>query len=73
MPASSCHNIHVMNALVRKFTNRLKRYFFALPKPLARKEDRYDLAMRQALARKPFLNTGGSYLLREESHERSRS
>ena len=62
-----------MNALVRKFADRLKRCRLALSKSLSRKEDGYGPAMRRALARKPFLNTEGSYLLREESHERSRS
>lgn len=31
----------------------------------------YERAMRRALARKPFLNTDGRYLSREEAHERS--
>ena len=34
--------------------------------------DDYDRAMRQALARKPFLKTDGRYLSREEVHDRSR-
>jgi hypothetical protein len=33
--------------------------------------DEYALAMRRALARKPFLKTNGSLLSREELHERS--
>lgn len=37
-----------------------------------RETDDYDGAMRQALARKPFLKTDGHYLSREEVHERSR-
>jgi hypothetical protein len=32
----------------------------------------YERAMRRALARKPFLNTDGRYLLREETHDRAR-
>jgi hypothetical protein len=37
-----------------------------------READDYDRAMRQALARKPFLKTDGKYLSREEVHERAR-
>jgi hypothetical protein len=37
-----------------------------------RTSDDYGRAMRQALARKPFLNTDGHYLSREAVHERSR-
>jgi hypothetical protein len=33
-------------------------------------EDAYQVAMRRALARKPFLKTNGRYLSREEVHER---
>jgi hypothetical protein len=34
--------------------------------------DGYTRAMRRALARKPFLKSGGRYLSREEIHDRSR-
>jgi len=34
-------------------------------------EDGYQVAMRRALARKPFLKTGGRYLSREEVHDRA--
>jgi hypothetical protein len=37
-----------------------------------READDYDRAMRQALARKPFLKTDGKYLSREEVHGRAR-
>ncbi len=37
-----------------------------------RSDNSYDRAMRQALARKPFLKTDGRYLSREEVHDRSR-
>lgn len=37
-----------------------------------RETDDYDRAMRQALARKPFLKTDGRYLSREDVHDRSR-
>ena len=32
----------------------------------------YESAMRRSLARKPFLNTDGRYLSREEVHDRAR-
>jgi hypothetical protein len=32
--------------------------------------DAYQAAMRRALARKPFLKTGGRYMYREEVHDR---
>jgi hypothetical protein len=35
-------------------------------------EDSYERAMREALARKPFLKTDGRYLSREEVHDRAR-
>jgi hypothetical protein len=35
-------------------------------------KDDYERAMRRALARKPFLNTDGHYLSREEAHDRDR-
>jgi hypothetical protein len=37
-----------------------------------RENDDYERAMRQALARKPFLKTDGKYLSREEVHDRAR-
>jgi hypothetical protein len=37
-----------------------------------RENDDYDRAMRQALARKPFLKTDGKYPSREEVHDRTR-
>jgi hypothetical protein len=35
-------------------------------------QESYDLAMRRALERKPFLHARGRYLTREEAHDRSR-
>jgi hypothetical protein len=32
--------------------------------------DRYDAAMKRALARKPFLKSNGKHLSREEVHDR---
>jgi len=37
-----------------------------------RENGEYERAKREALARKPFLNSDGRYLSREEVHERSR-
>ena len=34
--------------------------------------DTYDIARRRALARKPFLTSGGSYPSRDEIHDRDR-
>jgi hypothetical protein len=34
-------------------------------------QDVYELAMRRALARKPFLKTDGRYLSREVAHDRT--
>ena len=34
--------------------------------------DAYERAMKRALARKPFLNTDGEYLSRDEVHDRKR-
>jgi len=33
-------------------------------------KNNYDAAKRRALARKPFLNTDGTYLSREDAHDR---
>jgi hypothetical protein len=41
-------------------------------KRLMREKDSYESAMREALARKPFLKTDGRYLTREEVHDRAR-
>jgi hypothetical protein len=35
-------------------------------------EERYDVAMKRALQRKPFIKGRESYLTREEAHERTR-
>src|SRR5277367_5722626 len=35
-------------------------------------EDQYERAMQEALARKPFLNSSGPYMTREEAHGRER-
>jgi hypothetical protein len=34
--------------------------------------DKYQKAMRSALARQPFLRSSGRYLTREEAHDRAR-
>jgi hypothetical protein len=40
-----------------------------LKERMARKDD-YEAAKRRSLARKPFLNTDGRYLSREQAHDR---
>jgi len=35
-------------------------------------EDEYEHAMREALAREPFMTSAGQYLTREEAHDRER-
>jgi hypothetical protein len=36
------------------------------------KEKKYQAAMERALRRKPFLNSDGKYLSRDEAHDRER-
>ncbi len=50
----------------------VSRLLARILKERMRETDEYDRAMRQALARKPFLKTDGRYLSREEVHDRSR-
>jgi hypothetical protein len=42
-----------------------------LKEQMSEKED-YERAMREALAREPFLSSDGPYLTREEAHDRDR-
>jgi hypothetical protein len=42
-----------------------------LKEQMSEKED-YERAMREALAREPFLSSDGTYLTREEVHDRDR-
>ena len=50
-------------------TSRLKSIILALKERMLA-EDSYERSMRQALPRKPFLNTEGRYISREEAHFR---
>lgn len=50
----------------------VSQFLADLLRKLMRESDNYELAMRRALARKPFLKTDGKYFSREEVHERSR-
>ena len=50
----------------------VSRLLARILKERMRETDEYDRAMRQALARKPFLKTDGRYLSREEVHDRAR-
>jgi len=50
----------------------VSRLLAAILKHHMQDKNGYDVAMRRALARKPFLKSDGRYLSREEAHERSR-
>ena len=50
----------------------VSRLLGAILKDRMREEDVYRVAMRRALARRPFLKTDGQYLSREEVHDRAR-
>ena len=50
----------------------LSQLLASILKERMREADKYDRAMREALARKPFLKTDGKYLSREEVHDRAR-
>ncbi len=49
----------------------ISRFLANILKERMQEKGRYDRAMRQALARKPFLKTDGRYLSREEAHDRA--
>lgn len=55
----------------RKETS-VSRLLSAILKERMLGEDRYERAMRRSLNRKPFLDTDGRYLSREEAHDRAR-
>jgi hypothetical protein len=48
----------------------VSRFLADLLKGQMAQEEEYEFAMQQALARKPFLNSGALYLTREEVHDR---
>ena len=50
----------------------VSRFLAAILRERMAAQDGYAVAMRRALARKPFLKTDGRYLSREEVHERTR-
>jgi hypothetical protein len=50
--------------------DRTLRFLDRLLKECTLRKGRYERARRRALARKPFLNTDGHYLSREEVHDR---
>jgi hypothetical protein len=50
----------------------VSRFLGDLLKQQMQREQRYERAMRSALRRRPFLETDGRYLSREELHERAR-
>jgi hypothetical protein len=49
----------------------VSRMLAGILKDQMQEKDAYERAMRRALARKPFLNSDGPYLSREEAHDRS--
>jgi hypothetical protein len=50
----------------------VSRLLGGILKERMREKDGYNGAMRQALAREPFLKTDGRYLSREDVHDRAR-
>jgi len=50
----------------------VSRYLGDLLRERMLEKSAYESAMRRALARKPFLETDGRYLSREEAHDRAR-
>ena len=50
----------------------VSRLLGALLKERMSAQNSYERAMRRALGRKPFLDSDGRYLTREEAHDRAR-
>ena len=50
----------------------VSRFLAEILKERMMQKDDYDAAKRRALARKPFLNTDGRHLSREQVHDRER-
>jgi hypothetical protein len=50
----------------------VSRYLGELVRERMLENDAYEKTMRRALVGKPFLKTDGSYLSREEAHDRAR-
>jgi hypothetical protein len=50
----------------------VSRFLAGLLKEQRNQKKDYERAMREALAREPFLSSDGSYLTREEAHDRGR-
>lgn len=50
----------------------ISRFLAGILKKQMDEKDEYENAMREALAREPFLRSDGPYLTREESHDRDR-
>lgn len=50
----------------------ISRFLAGILKERMGEKNEYDRAMREALAREPFLNSEGPYLTREEAHDRDR-
>jgi hypothetical protein len=50
----------------------VSRFLAAILKEQMSEKEDYEHAMREALAREPFLSSGAPYLTREETHDRDR-
>lgn len=50
----------------------VSRFLAGILKERMGEKNEYDRAMREALAREPFLNSEGPYLTREGAHDRDR-
>lgn len=50
----------------------VSRFLAGILKERMAQADKYEAAKKRALARKPFLNSDGQYLSREEVHDRAR-
>jgi hypothetical protein len=50
----------------------VSRFLAAILKAQMTEQGEYDRAKQEALAREPFLNSGGPYLSREQAHDRDR-
>jgi hypothetical protein len=50
----------------------VSRFLASVLKEQMNEKEDYERAMREALAREPFLSSDGHYLTREETHDRDR-
>ncbi len=55
-----------------KIDSSVSRLVASMLRAQMEKDERYEQAMKRALARPAFLKTDGKYMTREEAHERTR-